>query len=172
MTTGKRNHHFQIRAAGSRDAASIASIYNGYVDAGGSTFDATHWSTNYVVKQLEIPKPDGWFVAVDERNDSLFGWSSVHRFSNRHGYRYSLESAIYIRPESRGTGIADALQQRLDSHCTESGIHHLMAKIVADNQRSIAFHHRHGFEHVGIQREVGNMTGDWIDIAIMQKIYS
>jgi phosphinothricin acetyltransferase len=172
VTANCEHNHLHIRLAQWIDAGSIASIYNGYVDAGGATFDATHWSTDYVLNQLALPEPDGWFVAFDDRDHSILGWASVHRFSHRHGYRFSLESAIYLRPDSRGAGIADSLQQHLDEHCQRCNVHHLMAKIVADNRRSIAFHHRNGFEMVGIQREVGNMTGDWIDVAIMQKIYS
>ena len=170
--SGPQPIRFQVRPAEPRDAESIASIYNAYVDVGGATFDATHWSTEFTMKQIEAPQPDAWFVATDNQDESVHGWSSVHRFSNRHGFRFSLESAIYIRPESRGIGIADALQQCLDQHCITTGIHHLVAKIIADNGRSIAFHQRHGFQTVGIQREVGNMVGDWIDLAIMQKIYA
>lgn len=167
-----RRTDMAIRKAQPPDAESIASIYNEYVDRGGATFDAVHWSQEQVIKQLENPPPDAWFVAVHEETGFVHGWASVHRFSLRHGYRFSLETAIYLRPDSHGAGIADRLQQRLDEQCLESGIHHLMAKIVADNERSLAFHRRHGFEMVGVQREVGNMVGHWIDVAIMQKVYS
>ena len=163
---------FTVRTAESGDAGSIASIYNLYVDAGGSTFDANHWPTSFIEDQIKRPSPDAWFVAIGDRDRSVLGWSAVHRFSNRHGYRHSLESAIYLRPDMLGSGVGDLLQQRLDAHCAAYEIHHLMAKIIAGNGRSIAFHRRHGFDVVGVQREVGRMAGEWIDLTIMQKVYS
>tara|TARA_R110002049_G_scaffold4601_3_gene31756 strand:+ start:12452 stop:12979 length:528 start_codon:yes stop_codon:yes gene_type:complete len=170
MTPKESMSPVHVRIATAADAESIADIYNLYVDAGGSTFDALHWEPAYVRKQLKIPAPDAWFVAVGDQDDDVLGWAALHRFSHRHGYRFSLESAIYLRPDTFGAGVGDALQRQLDKHCGESGIHHVMAKIVTDNHRSIAFHRRHGFETVGIQREIGNMTGDWIDVTIMQKV--
>jgi len=171
--TGDGEHAGQAALASStliRDAQAIAEIYNSYVDAGGATFDVTHWTTEFVIKQLRLPAPDGWFVAVDESTCQIAGWASVHRFSARHGFRWSCESAIYVRPDALGRGLADALQQRLEAHCHECHVHHLTAKIIADNTRSLAFHRRHGFESVGIQKEIGNMNGQWVDLVILQKI--
>ena len=171
MTAQETSPSFRVRAAESGDAESIASIYNFYIDAGGSTFDTNHWPASYIRKQLQLPSPDAWFVAISDHDRSVFGWSAAHRFSGRHGYRHSLESAIYLRPDVLGRGVGDVLQQRLDTHCAASDIHHLVAKIIARNGRSIAFHRRHGFEIVGTQREVGNIAGKWIDVTIMQKVY-
>ena len=42
---------------------------------------------------------------------------------------------------------------------------------LADNQRSIAFHRRYGYELVGIQKEIGHMEGKWTDVAILQRLF-
>ena len=45
------------------------------------------------------------------------------------------------------------------------------ASIRAENDASIRFHERHGFEQVGRQREVGYVRGRWADVLIMQRIF-
>ncbi len=158
-----------IRYATVKDAAAIASVYNFHVDDGGSTFDNAHWSPERIAEQLPQELPNVWFVA--EQGKDHLGWASVRRYSARFGYRYTCESAIYLDPISYGTGVADALQNRIEAHCIDQGIHHAVAKIVTDNVRSIAFHLRHGYEEVGVQREVGRMDGKWVDVTILQRIF-
>ena len=172
MSEQAKTNEVLIRAADESDADSIAAIYNWYVDTGGSTFDARHWTVREVTKQIAAPDPDGWFVADRADDESILGWAAAHRFSGRHGYRHSCETAIYIRDHAFGSGVADALQTKVEQHCQRVNIHHLMAKIIADNTRSIAFHRRHGYETVGVQKEIGRMQGRWVDVEIMQKLLS
>lgn len=168
-TIAARDHGAHVRVATDRDASDIASIYNHYVDIGGATFDNDHWTTDQVIELLNGRKPTCWLVAVDE--DVVIGWSSACPFSHRYGYRFSCETAIYLTPASLGRGVGDALQVRLEQHCRECGIHHAVARIIADNERSMAFHRRYGYELVGIQKEIGHMNDQWADVAILQKIF-
>lgn len=158
----------RVRKANQRDAGAIARIYNYHVDLGGSTFDTEHWSDEQVRRLLQPLAPEAWLVA--EHPDSILGWASARWYSMRHGYRLTLETAIYLKQSAMGTGVATPLQQRLEQHCRQHGIHHLVAKIDADNQRSVAFHHSQGYELVGIQKEVGHLNGHWKDVVILQKL--
>lgn len=159
----------KVRPAEVADADVLAAIYNGHVDLGGSTFDTQHWTVDFVSQLLDCGEPDGWFVA--EASEGIVGWASMRRYSLRYGYRFSCETAIYLRPGAFGRGIADQLQQRIEQHCRENGMHHAVAKIIADNERSMAFHRRWGYELVGVQKEIGHMNGTWSDVAILQKIF-
>jgi phosphinothricin acetyltransferase len=156
------------------DAMQIAAIYNHYVDVGGATFDREHWTTEHVTSLVSAPLPDGWYVA-DYQDKVLghrvLGWASARQFSDRHGYRFACETAIYMDASSVGLRVADLLQHKIDVHCQENSIHHAMAKIIASNQRSLAFHYRHGYELVGTQKEVGHVEGKWSDVAILQKLF-
>jgi phosphinothricin acetyltransferase len=160
---------FTVRPAMPSDADSIARIYNHHVDTGGATFDNAHWSEARVRTLVSATAPESWFVA-DAGEGGIIGWTSAQWYSMRHGYRFTLETAIYLDPASIGRGVADSLQRRLEQACEEHGIHHLVAKITADNRRSMTFHDRHGYELVGIQKEVGHMEGTWKDVAILQKL--
>ncbi|MFG0261618.1 MAG: GNAT family N-acetyltransferase, partial [Novipirellula sp. JB048] len=69
----------------------------------------------------------------------------------------------------RGRQLGDPLQRRIDQHCIDCNLHHAVARVIADNQASLSFHYRHGYELVGIQNEIGHMHGRWVDVAILQK---
>jgi L-amino acid N-acyltransferase YncA len=187
-----------VRRATESDARDVARIYNLHVDARGVTFDTDPWGladtaarltdtaarlTDTAARladtaarladtaaRLGQSDPDGWYVAEDHRG--ITGWASVRRFSERHGYRYSCESAIYLDPVAYGQGVADALQRRIHSHCGQFGIHHAVARIVTKNARSIAFHERYGYRVVGVQHEIGRIDDQWVDVTIMEKIFA
>ena len=163
------NHDWTIRVATSVDAESVAEIYNHYVSVGGATFDIDFWTIPQTIALIQSPRPDGWLIATS--NAQTLGWASVRRYSLRGGYRLTCETAIYLAPLAFGTGVADALQYRIDDHCRQHGLHHAVAKIIAENHRSISFHRRHGYEMVGIQKEIGWINDQWADVAMMQKIY-
>ncbi len=169
-SNSSRQSELDVRAACHADAFDIARIYNQHVDAGGTTFDTVHWTTEQMHQLLEAEKPEGWYVVLED--DAVIGWANVRRYSLRYGYRFSYETGIYLDRSAIGRGVGDVLQSRIEEHCRECGIHHAVAKIVADNQRSMAFHYRRGYELVGIQKEIGHMDGKWVDVAILQKIFA
>jgi phosphinothricin acetyltransferase len=158
-----------IRTATIDDAAEIARIYNFYIRAGGITFDIEDYPAARITRLLNRGGSDAWFVAGDP--GALLGWASARQFSERHGYRHSCETAIYLDDQAVGSGVGDLLQQRVEQHCRNSGIRHAMAKIVADNQRSLDFHYRHGYELVGTQNQIGRVDGRWVDVVILQRIF-
>ena len=158
---------FEIKHATNDDAAGIASIYAHYVAAKNATFDTEAWTSAQTEKLVSCNPPEVFWVA---RKTRVLGWASARRFSVRPGYKHSLESAVYVDPECCGLGIGTQLMKQLFEHCTNSGIHHLMAKIIADNRASLDFHERLGFETVGKQLEVGRVDGRWVDIIILQKL--
>ena len=45
-----------------------------------------------------------------------------------------------------------------------------IARIVADHTASIRLHAAVGFQHVGVEREVGRKFGRWLDVVLMQKL--
>jgi L-amino acid N-acyltransferase YncA len=164
------NDPVTVRVACDQDAAAIARVYNHYVDAGHATFDTVRWTTDHVVSLINGPAPEQWFVAAQE--NVIVGWASVRPHSLRHGYRFTCETAIYVDSAAIGRGVGNTLQTRQEEHCRRCGIHHAIAKVIADNDRSLAFHYRCGYELVGIQKEIGHMNGRWTDVAILQKIFN
>jgi phosphinothricin acetyltransferase len=128
----------QVRSAQNTDTSDIARIYNQHIALGGSTFDTQPWTQEFVSEQLKFGPPDAWFVAIE--SNRTVGWASIRRYSLRMGYRFTSETAIYLVPPAIGRGVGRQLQNRIDTHCRESEIHHAVAKVMVDNERSMKFH--------------------------------
>ena len=66
-------------------------------------------------------------------------------------------------------------RRRQDAHAgqhlaDEHGFHATFARIAGENPASIALHSKHGFEMVGVEREVGRKFGQWLDVTVMQRL--
>ncbi|MEL6983668.1 MAG: N-acetyltransferase family protein, partial [Actinomycetota bacterium] len=91
-------------------------------------------------------------------------------YRDRPGYRTSVEDSIYIAPGHQGGGVGHNLLGRLVETAELHGFHAVFARIVGAGEASVALHQRHGFELVGIEREVGRKFGRWHDVALLQRL--
>lgn len=158
-----------VRKANIADAASIASIYNESVRAGGTTMDDVEKTEADVVQEMKsFHSREGYLLLL--KNEVTIGWAAYRRYSNKAGYRFACETAIYLHREATGQGLGHILQTALIAHCKSISYHHLVAKIYGSNTRSIRFHELYGYELVGMQREIGFKEGRWEDVALMQCI--
>lgn len=134
--------------------------------------DTTPWSAETV---------EAWITSMEEREillvlrtpqSTIHGWGAIKSYSARAGYRTTGEISLYLDPQDCGKGLGCPLMKALIHHAQDAGIHHIVAKTFASNTHSRQFHETHGFELVGIQKEVGQISGKWQDIAIYQLILS
>lgn len=154
-----------IRAANPRDSEALAAIYAQSQAAHDSTMEMNTSAATFEERIRSLHPREALVVLED---DQVVGWGIVKRYSDRVGYRVACETSIYLDRARRGRGYGKRLQGRLMDLCRELGYHHVVAKIWASNQASIAFHERFGFEMVGVQREIGYIGGRWRDVAILQ----
>ena len=158
-----------FRKATPRDAAVIAGIYNESIRAGGATMDDKPKTESEIRGQIESFGKREMIVLL-ERGSRVVGWGVIKRYSDRPGYRFACETAVYLRYEELRRGYGSAIKEELIRRCRELGYHHLVAKIFADNVGSIEYNLRFGYEMVGVQREIGWKGGKWQDVAIMQLV--
>lgn len=104
--------------------------------------------------------------------DVVRGWGRLWRYSDRTGYRFAAETAIFIDRAFRRRGLGTVLQAALIEESRRLGYHHLVAKIFAENSASIRMHESLGYEVVGIQREIGYKKGARKDVAILQFVHA
>ncbi len=169
-STNRMHHHVEYRSVISEDISGICKIYNAHIELGGSTFETVPWETSILHDQIMKNDKDIWFVA--EMNHTVIGWAAARLHSNRFGYRLTREIAIYLAIEHMGKGIAGQLLKLTENSCIDLGIHHLVARVITSNERSLRFHERAGYGLVGVQKEIGRLNDQWLDVAIMQKILS
>ncbi|MEN9822589.1 MAG: phosphinothricin N-acetyltransferase, partial [Actinomycetota bacterium] len=101
----------------------------------------------------------------------VVGFGALSPYKERAAYRTSVEDSVYVRRDRHGQGIGSLILSTLLETAESSGFHAVFARINASGEGSIALHRRHGFELVGIEREVGRKFNRWHDVALMQLLF-
>ncbi|RMG23502.1 MAG: N-acetyltransferase family protein [Bacteroidetes bacterium] len=152
------------------DYECVAEIYNEHILLKQSTMDQ-ELKTAENIRAWVDKMNEREALYVLRREGNCIGWGIIKRYSERAGYRYACETAIYLRQAETGKGYGTFLKKFIMQRCRELGYHHLVAKIFATNTASIAYNQRLGYEVVGRQKEIGWVNGQWMDVVIMQYLF-
>ncbi|MGF1515339.1 MAG: GNAT family N-acetyltransferase [Elainellaceae cyanobacterium] len=165
----QRPPNLTIRPVEPADYPAIAAIYNESIAQGGITMDCTPYAPENIQAIVQkMTERELILVAVVEQQ--VIGWGIVKRYSDRLGYQLCCETSIYLTFSKLRRGYGWRLQTALMEQVRAYGYHHIVAKIVAENQSSIHFHQQFEFTIVGVQKEIGFAQGAWRDVVIMQRI--
>jgi L-amino acid N-acyltransferase len=160
-----------VRLARPHDAEAIRGIYNLEVTDGVATFDLVprtlldqqNWLAEHAGAHPAV-------VAVDADSDEVVGFGSLSPFRPRPAYVTSVEDSLYVHPDHQRRGIGGLLLGELLTLATTHGFHAVLARIAGGNDPSVTLHRSHGFDHVGVEREVGRKFGRWLDVVVMQRL--
>lgn len=153
-----------IRNVAGDDAGRITEIYNQYILETTTSFETHPLSVEDMAEQIAgISAEFPYFVA--EENSKVAGYCYAHKWKERAAYGKTLETTIYLSPESKGKGIGTMLMERLIDECRTRGYHVLIACITAENAESCRFHEHLGFLKVSHFHQVGKKFGRWLDVA-------
>ena len=157
----------RIRPVAQPDFEAIAHIYNESIAKGGITMDTEPKQAKDIRSIVQkLGNREVLLVAVLAAE--VVGWGIVRKYSDRPGYQVCCETSVYLSSRQIGKGYGKALQTALMAQVATYGYHHIVAKIIANNQASIQFHQQFGFSPVGIQKEIGLIENQWYDVLIMQ----
>lgn len=104
------------------------------------------------------------FVAVDNGTGKVIGFGTYGPFRARSGYRLTAEHSIYVCPEGQRSGVGKALLERLIASARDEGYHVLIGAVDGENEKSIAFHRKMGFEISSLLPQIGTKFGRWLDL--------
>jgi L-amino acid N-acyltransferase len=160
-----------IRSTELKDIPAITEIYNDAILNTTATFDTeiktiedrTQWFHNHGEK---------YPVLTAETEGRITGWASLTKWSDRCAYEKTAEVSVYIHKDYRGKGIGKELLEQLILHGKKAGIHYMLARISEGNASSIHIHELFGFEHIGVMKEVGFKFGKFLNVHLMQKVFS
>lgn len=149
------------------DYGAVAEIYNEYIRGGRSTMEETEKTAADIAGWVDHfhEREELWVL---RKNGEICGWGIIKRYSDREGYRFTCETAVYLRSQDRSKGYGTYLKKHLIERCRALRYHHLVAKIFAANTHSIEYNRKLGYEIVGAQKEIGWKNGQWVDVVIMQ----
>jgi phosphinothricin acetyltransferase len=149
------------------DAESVRSIYNHYVAHSIVTFEEQPVTTAEMRSRMAtVLEKLPWLVF--ERDGDIDGYAYASPRKARIGYRFAVESSIYLAPARIGHGSGSALYQSLLDHLRARNIHCVIGGAALPNPASAALHEKLGFTPVAHFRENGFKFGRWIDVAYWQ----
>ena len=152
-----------IRPVQLQDAKSITDIYNEYVLHSVATFDTEPLQEETMRSRIaEISAHFPYFVY--EVDNKVVGYCYAHPWKERAAYRYTLETTVYLSPESTGKGIGKQLMVKLIDECRQKGFHALIACITEGNEASNILHEKLGFKQVSRFEKVGLKFDRWLDV--------
>jgi phosphinothricin acetyltransferase len=160
-----------IRAATIDDATAIAAIYNHYITDTTVTFEETPIDAVEMAARMHDVTDAGLPWLVTEFDNTILGYAYATKWRTRIGYRFSVESSIYLAPSAVGRRLGTPLYQALLAALRERPIHSVIGGIALPNDASIALHERLGFAEVAHFREVGQKFGQWIDVGYWQVVW-
>jgi L-amino acid N-acyltransferase YncA len=157
-----------FRRAAEPDAQSIADIYNWYVLNTAITFETEPVTLDEMRRRIEerLTTHD-WLVA--EVNREIAGYAYYGNFRPRAAYFHTVESTIYMSPESTGKGIGTALYSALIRSAAEKRFREIIGVIALPNESSVRLHSKAGFREAGRLEGVGKKFGNFIDVAFWQR---
>jgi len=167
----QKTAEFMIRPAIRADLPSLVEIYNHYVRATPVTFDTDPFTVDAREAWFSSFSDDGPYrLLVATRGKVVSGYASSSCFKPRKAYDVSVETTIYLDPESIGSGIGAALYGALIGLLiADPRLHRAYGGIALPNDASVALHEKLGFEHVGTYREVGRKFDRYWDVAWFEK---
>ena len=160
----------KIRRAQDSDAEGIRRIYNQAVTETTHTFDLVPRSL--AQQQDWIAARQGSLAAIVAVSDEgeVLGFASLSRYRDRPAYSTTVENSVYVSPGAHRQGVGAALMTALIELASDHGYHSIVARIADAQEASIKLHAKHGFELVGIEKEIGRKFGRWLDVALMQRL--
>jgi phosphinothricin acetyltransferase len=155
-----------VRLAADSDAATIAAIYQPYVEHSHFTFEQVAPDPVEIAARLSNPAHP-WLLA--EESGRVVGYSSASPMRDRAAYRWSVETGIYLESAAHGRGIGRKLLSAHLDLLERHGFVTAIAGIALPNDASVALHENLGFILSGIERGVGFKLGRWIDVGRWQR---
>lgn len=159
-----------IRMATGADVEPVCAIYNHYVTDTIVTFEEQPVARcDMQSRMAAVLDKLPWLVL--ERDGEVAGYAYAAPWKSRTGYRFAVESSIYLAPAHVGRGFGSALYASLLDHLRTRDIHCVIGGAALPNAASVAVHEKLGFTQVAHFRESGFKFGRWIDVGYWQILF-
>jgi L-amino acid N-acyltransferase YncA len=153
-----------IRDARPADVSRISEIYNHYVAHTDITFEEEPVSAAEMAQRVEDVQAQYCWLVYPDDDDVVAGYAYAGKWKSRSGYRFSVETSVYVDHQRHGRGIGKRLYAALLQRLREAGAHAVIGGVSGENPASAGLHLAFGFAEVARLREVGYKFGRWVDV--------
>jgi phosphinothricin acetyltransferase len=159
-----------IQTYQSEDCPAILEIINDQILTGTALYD---YQPRTLAQQLAIfddKLQKGFPIIVAKVADEIVGFGYYSEFRFREAYKFTVEHSVYAKKNYIGKGIGKLLLSELIELAKKQNLHTMIGVIDSENESSIAFHEKFGFEKAGFIKESGFKFDRWLHSVFMQKI--
>ncbi|WP_396148847.1 GNAT family N-acetyltransferase [Flavobacterium sp.] len=159
-----------IQTYQSEDCPAILEIINDQILTGTALYD---YQPRTLAQQLAIfddKLQKGFPIIVAKAAGEILGFGYYSEFRFREAYKFTVEHSVYAKKNYIGKGIGKLLLTELIKLAKKQNLHTMIGVIDSENESSIAFHEKFGFEKAGFIKESGFKFDRWLHSVFMQKI--
>jgi phosphinothricin acetyltransferase len=158
-----RNYHIE-------DASAILEIINYNILNSTALYDYEPRTLANQLTVFEDKLQKGYPIVVATEKEIVVGFGYYSEFRFREAYKFTVEHSVYAHPNHTGKGIGKIILNQLIHLAKSQNIHTMIGVIDAENQSSIDFHMKFGFEISGMIKESGFKFDRWLHTVFMQKM--
>jgi phosphinothricin acetyltransferase len=160
----------KIRPYQIEDAPILLEIINYNILNATALYDYEPRTLENQVAILKEKLSKGFPVIVATENEMVVGFGYYSEFRLREAYKFTVEHSVYAHPNHLGKGIGKSILENLILLAKAQKLHTMIGVIDAENQSSIEFHKKFGFEIAGTIKESGFKFNRWLHSVFMQKM--
>jgi L-amino acid N-acyltransferase len=158
----------EVRDATESDIESVTEIYNEVLKTSTAIYSDRPASVEERMAWWKGRVAEGYPVLVAVEGEVVAGFASFGDFRSSPGYRFTVEHTVHVGSGYRGRGVGTALVRKLVERARAAGKHVVVGGVDAENEGSLRFHERMGFERVAHFKEVGFKFGGFLDLVFVQ----
>ena len=107
--------------------------------------------------------------AVMNNSNDVIGFCMLEKYKNIRTFNELGDCMYFIKPEMTGKGVGRNMLSLIENDAKQNGIKKLVVDISHENEKSIAFHKKHGFVEYGRLKNCWRKFGRNIGIVYMYK---
>jgi phosphinothricin acetyltransferase len=157
-----------IRPVRAADAAAICGIYNHYVRHTVVSFEEEALAPEEIGRRIGKVMAAALPWLVLEEEGELLGYAYATPWKERSGYRYAVESSVYLEASAGGQGRGARLYAELLAELRSRPLRTVIGGIALPNEASVGLHEKLGFRKVAHFERVGWKCGRWVDVGYWQ----
>jgi len=159
-----------IQTYQSEDCLAILEIINDQILTGTALYDYKPRTLEQQLSIFDDKLKKGFPIIVAKVADEIVGFGYYSEFRFRDAYKFTVEHSVYANKNYIGKGIGNLLLTELIELAKKQDLHTMIGVIDSENESSIAFHEKFGFEKAGFIKESGFKFDRWLHSVFMQKI--
>ena len=160
----------KIRPYQIEDAPTILDIINYNILNSTALYDYEPRNLENQIVIFDDKLKKGFPIIVATENDIVVGFGYYSEFRFREAYKFTVEHSVYVHPNQIGKGIGKLVMNNLLELAKTQKLHTMIGVIDSENQSSIDFHKKFGFEIVGTIKDSGFKFDRWLHSVFMQKM--